>query len=307
MTVEKGIGKAVDSNPPDCDIHLKIEPSFRSTEHRGDGKLSILENTPPVEDAGLASVDLVLSLIEKLAGSARPRGVSDLAREMGISKARAHRHLRALTQHGYVLQDAATERYEIGVKLLALGEAVRDRFDVLSATRPEMGRLRDETGQTVTVSSLIEHQVIVLELLQGRTLVEFGVRPGSALDFHASAHGLVALAFGPPQLLERALARPLKTYTPSTLTDPARLIAEIEQVRRQSWATAADQLLVGVNALAAPVFDFRQEWRGSIAIVGSTQFIAARPEAAQLEQVTGAAAEASRRLGHGKLKRGNAS
>lgn len=248
-------------------------------------------------ESGLASVDLVLSLIELLAGSARPRAMSDIAREMGISKARAHRHLRALMQHGYVLQDPDTERYEIGVKLLALGEAVRHRFDVLGATRPEMGRLRDETGQTVTVSALVDNAVVILELLPGKTLVEFGVRPGATLDFHASAHGHVALAFGPKGLLERVLSRKLKTHTPSTLTDPAKLAAEVEKVRRRGWATAADQLLVGVNALAAPIFDYRGDWRGSLAIVGATQFIPADPAPEQLAQVTGAAAEASRRLG----------
>ncbi len=226
---------------------------------------------------------------------------------MAISKTRAHRHLRALTRHGYVVQDADTERYGIGVKLLALGEAVRGRFDIMAAARPEMGLLRDETGQTVTVSTLVEQRVVVLDLLQGRTLIEFGVRPGATLDFHASAHGLIALAFGPPSLLEQVLSQPLKAWTPLTLTDPARLIAEIAQVRDQGWATAADQLLVGVNALAAPVFDFRGDWRGTIAIVGSTQFIRSWPEAGQLARLTTAATEASSRLGfdpqhHGKSR-----
>jgi DNA-binding IclR family transcriptional regulator len=249
------------------------------------------------DDGSLASVDLVLSLIELLAHSGRTWGVTDLAREMGLSKARAHRHLRALVQHGYVVQDRETERYEIGIKLLTLGEAVRHRFDVVSATRPEMGWLRDETGQTVTVSTLIENAVTVLELLPGRTLIEFGTRPGSTLDFHASAHGLVALAFGPEHLLERVLSAPLKAYTGQTLTDPSAVLAEVNKVRRQRWATAADRLMVGVNALAAPIFDYRNEWRGTIAIVGSTQYIAGDPSPRQLSQVVGAAAEASRRLG----------
>jgi len=137
----------------------------------------------------------------------------------------------------------------------------------------------------------------VLELLQGKTLVEFGVRPGSTLDFHASAHGLVALAYGPPQLLETVLSKPLKAWTQATLTDPAKLKAEVETVRRRRWATAADRLLLGVNALASPIFDYRNEWRGSIAIVGATQYIDAQPAARQLAQVVGAASEASRRLG----------
>jgi DNA-binding IclR family transcriptional regulator len=251
----------------------------------------------PHDESNLASVDLVMRLIELLAHSGRPWPMSDIAREMGISKARAHRHLRSLLQHGYVMQDRQTERYEIGIKLLILGEAVRHRFDVVSATRPEMGWLRDETGQTVTISTLVDDAVVVLELLPGRTLIEFGTRPGATLDFHASAHGLVALAFGPERLLERTLASPLKAYTTHTMTEPSKVLAEVNKVRRQRWATAADRLMVGVNALAAPVFDYRNEWRGSIAIVGSTQYIAGDPSPRQLSQVVGAAAEASRRLG----------
>ncbi|HTW36773.1 MAG TPA: IclR family transcriptional regulator [Rhizomicrobium sp.] len=259
--------------------------------------MGLIERTAPHEEPGLASVDLVISLVELLASSKRSHAMSDIARQMGISKARTHRHLRALMQHGYVLQDRATERYEIGTKLLALGEAVRDRFDVLAAARTEMSKLRDETGQTVTVSTLIENAVVVLELLRGKTVVEFGVRPGSTLDFHASAHGLVALAFGPSHLAEQVLARPLKAWTPSTPTDPAKLKKLIDKVRAQRWATAADQFLVGVNALAVPVFDYRDAWCGTIAIVGPTQFICATPSKEQLRQVSAAAAEASRRLG----------
>ena len=232
--------------------------------------------------AGLASVDLVLDLMERLAASPRPRGVSDLARDLGISKARAHRHLRALVQRGYVRQDPESERYEIGIKLLSLGESVRERFGVLEAMRPEMAALREATGQAVTASALVEGAVTVLEMLPGRTLIEFGVRPGARLELTSSAQGLIALAFGPPALM--ALA-------------DAALAGEVEAVRRRGWATAADKVLVGVNALAAPVFDHRGELRGALAIVGSSQLIAAVPTDDQIAEVTRAADEASRRLG----------
>ncbi len=240
-------------------------------------------------EAGLASVDLVLDLLESLAASPRPRGVSDLARELAISKARAHRHLRALVERGYVRQDAETDRYEIGVKLMVLGEAVRERFGALGAMRPEMSRLREATGQAVTASALVEGAVTVLEVLQGRTLIEFGIRPGARLDFRASAHGLVALAFGPPALLEAA--------APAEAADRAALLAEVDKVRRQGWATAADRVLAGVNALAAPVFDHRGALGGALAIVGSSQLIAAEPTGDQIAAVLGAASEASSRLG----------
>jgi len=255
-----------------------------------------LVDSPPAPP-DLESVDLVLRLLEHLAASRQPRGVSEVARELGISKARAHRHLRALVQRGYARQDGGGEGYEIGVKVLALGEAVRDRFDVAAAIRPCMAPLREATGLAVTASVLVEGAVTVVEMLQGKTLIEFGIRPGSRLDFHASAHGLIALAFGPPALLDDVLSRPLTAWTEHTITDPAAVRRHVETVRARGWATAVDAVQIGVNALAAPVFDHRGDWRGAIALVGATQFIPDTPSDEQIAHVKGAAATASRWLG----------
>ena len=251
---------------------------------------------PPVT-SDLESVELVLRLLEVLAVSTEPRGVTDLARELAISKPRAHRHLRALVQRGYARQDPRTEGYEIGIRVLALGEMVRDRFDAVGAMRPAMAPLREATGLTVTASAIVGEEVIVLEMLQGRTAIEFTVRPGSSLALHASAHGLVALAFGPPALMNALLDKPLSAFTDRTLTDPEILRAEIARIRQQGWATAVDAVQVGVNALAAPVFDHRGACRGAIALVGATQFIPETPFDRQVELVMGAARDASLRLG----------
>jgi DNA-binding IclR family transcriptional regulator len=243
------------------------------------------------------TVDLSLRLLERLADAREPAGVSELAREFGSSKATVYRHLQALAKHGFVSQDPATQRYQAGVKLFILGERLRDRFDVLAGARKEMAPLRDETGQAVTVSALVEDQVLVLELLQGRTIVEFGTRPGTVLDLHASAHGKVALAFGPADLAERSLGRPLKPWTPQTIRTRPALERAVAQVRARGWATAPNEVLPGVNALAAPIFDHRGAYAGAIAIVGSTQYIAATPTSQQVALVTGAAQRISRELG----------
>jgi DNA-binding IclR family transcriptional regulator len=258
--------------------------------------LDVLD-APPSTGPELESVDLVLRLLELLAVSPHPMGVTEVARELAISKPRAHRHLRALVGRGYARQDPRTDGYEIGIRLLTLGEQARERFDVMGAIRPAMAPLRSATGLAVTASALVGDEVVVLEMLHGTTLIEFGVRPGSKLDLHASAHGLVALAFGPPSLLDLALSTPLQAWTARTLTDPAALRAEVERVRRLGWATAVDAVQVGVNALAAPVLDHRGVCRGAIALVGATQFIPAAPDEAQVDLVVQAAADASRNLG----------
>jgi IclR family acetate operon transcriptional repressor len=263
----------------------------------GTSLLVLAELRPAASGSELESVDLVFRLLELLADTRQPLGVSEIASVLDISKPRAHRHLRALVQWGYGRQDPRSDGYEIGVRVLALGEQVRERFDVVAAIRPLMEPLRNATGLAVTASALVGDEVVVLEMMQGSTLVEFTVRPGSRLDLHASAHGLVALAFGPPRLLEATLAGPLRAWTEHTLADPAALHREVLKVRRQGWATAVDAVQIGVNALAAPVFDHRGVCRGAVALVGASQFIPAEPSASQVELVTSGAISASRSIG----------
>ena len=59
----------------------------------------------------------------------------------------------------------------------------------------------------------------------------------------------------------------------------------------------ASEVIEGVNALAAPVFDHSARMVGSIAIVGATQYIPPEPARAQIEAVVGAAQRISRALG----------
>src|SRR4030095_13093242 len=156
------------------------------------------------------TVDLSLRLLERLATLREPVGVSELAREFAASKATVYRHLQTLMLHGFVRQDATTMRYAAGIKLFILGERLRERFDILPVAREDLARLRDETSQPATLTTLVEDQIVVLEVLQGHAIVNFGTQAGTVLDLHASAHGKVALAFGPEGLLQRCIARELK-------------------------------------------------------------------------------------------------
>src|ERR1700752_886719 len=69
-----------------------------------------------------ATTDLSLRLLERLAVSREPLGISDLAREFETSKTKVYRHLQTLARHAFVRQDGATRRYEAGIKLFMLGE-----------------------------------------------------------------------------------------------------------------------------------------------------------------------------------------
>jgi DNA-binding IclR family transcriptional regulator len=249
------------------------------------------------QGSGTETLDLALRLLDRLARSNEPVGVSELAREFGSSKATVYRHLKTLLKHEFVQQDETTTRYAAGIKLLVLGERLREQFDILHVARDDLAKLRDETGQPATLSMLVENKVVVLDVLQGQAIVNFGTQVGTVLDLHASAHGNVALAFGPESLMSRVLAKPLKQLTPQTITTPAALQRAIAQARARGWAVAPNRVLQGVNGLAAPIFNHRKAYAGAIAIAGSIQYIPATPPPAQVRSVTQAAERISRKLG----------
>jgi IclR family transcriptional regulator, acetate operon repressor len=254
---------------------------------------------PKSDTTGIATetVDVSLRLLEFLARAPEPIGVSDLAREFDASKATIYRHLQALARHDFVRQDAATSRYSVGIKVFILGERLRERFAVLPVARDEMTRLRDETGAAVTVSTLADEQVVVLEVIQGHSIINFGTLPGTVLDLHASAHGKVALAFGPQDLLERCLSKPLKAWTSQTISTRPALERAIAQVKLRGWATAPNQVLQGINGLAAPIFNHANVFVGAIAMAGTVQTVPGSPSAEQIKAVTRAATQISRNLG----------
>lgn len=243
------------------------------------------------------TLDLALRILEFLAGQGQPVALTSIANTFSASKATVYRHLQGLARHGFVRRDEVTGRYAVGVKLMVLGESARSHFEIVGVARKELMKLRDTTRQAISLCSLIDGELVVLDLVHGHTLVEFATRPGTRFDLHASAHGKVWMAFGPQDLLKQVLSRPRKTWTPQTLTDPKAIENEVRLVRKRGWSTAPNQVVTGVNTIAAPVFDHSSRLVGSIAIVGSTQFIPDRPTEALVGEVLDAAQRISSALG----------
>jgi DNA-binding IclR family transcriptional regulator len=259
-------------------------PSSRSASARPSGRA---ESAP---SRGTGTLDLALRLLEHLAHRSQPASLGVLAKTFSASKATVYRHLQALREQGFVHQDEHSGDYEVGIKLVVLGEAARGRFDIVRAARDELIALRDATRQAATVCSMVQDALVVLDLIQGHTVIEFGTRPGTRLALEASAHGKVWLAFASDTPTAQALARvPAGRAT--------ALAQELARVRKRGWATAPSEVVDGVNALAAPVLDHSGRITGSVAIVGATQFIPPEPARAQIDAVVGAARRISGALG----------
>jgi len=247
---------------------------------------------------GVQAVVYALNILEFLADRGAAVGVTELAQRFSTTKSRMHRHLRTLTQAGYLVQDSDTDRYGVSTRLIALGRAVGGDFDLTAAARDVLRDLRESLGHSVALSRFEHDGVSIVATLASKSVVEIGVKPGAVLDFHASAQGKILLAFGDAALRESFLAKPLVQLTPSTITDVRRLRRELQQIRSRGWADAPNEVVIGLNGLAAPVFDGGGACISAVAIVDSVQFITAKPTKRQIKGVVDAARQISAKLGY---------
>lgn len=244
------------------------------------------------------STQVAFLLIEEMAAIGGPVELKELAGRLGMPKPRVHRFLKTLQTLGYVLQDAATERYRLSLKLYHLGQALADQTELLTEARPQMIRLRDATNQTVTLSIVEATGMRVLDIVRAHSPVEIVTRPGALLDFHSSAQGKLALAFGSAEHWSVVRAGPLRKWTAHTNTSIAELEAQVERVRARGWAEAPEETLAGVNALSAPVMDVNGQFAATITLAGPMAAIPSPPGPDQIELVREAAMTISVNLGY---------
>ncbi|WP_407493016.1 IclR family transcriptional regulator [Pseudooceanicola sp. MF1-13] len=252
----------------------------------------------PEKTDTIQSVAMALQVLETLANANGDMGVTALASALNTTKSRIHRHLRTLVSLGYISQSEQTERYRIGSRLIALGRAASGSADFTSVAMPHMRDLRDETGQAVSLGQVEEGGIRILNTLHGTMQIEVGVRPGSLLGFHNSAQGKVVLASVPAARREELIPATIAKATDFTITDHAALIRHIEDVAAQGYATAPNETMLGLNALACPIFNAEGEPVITIAIVSLTQYIGTPPDPAQIAAVKTAAARISAELGY---------
>ena len=240
------------------------------------------------------------AIVEYMADHGRDIGVSDIARALDVGRPLVFRHLRTLVELGYAAQDPVSEKYALTSRLFHLGQAVADQIDFLAAARRVMPDLAQAVKLAVSVGQVETRGVRILDLLRYRSSIEISTPPGTLFDFATSAQGKVALAFS-PGLWDRLYgAKASKAPTALQPHDLSRLKAEVDAVQQQGWAASTQEVLIGINALSAPIFDGRGLLAGTIAIVGSAQALPDKPDTTTIAELVSAAKKISEQLGYRK-------
>lgn len=234
------------------------------------------------KSSNVRAADTCLRILQEVAFAELPQGVTQIAGKVGIVKGAVHKHLHTLIEHGMIVQDPVTSLYRLGPKIWLMGQKAPDGQALSEIAQPLMQTARDELGLAVVLSVPTPKSAFVLATLRSNQPIDIGVRPGSELQLHSSAQGKVFLAFGPADLWEQ-LDTSLEAVTPKTTTDIGKLKKDIQRVRELGYSVAPEESLLGINALAAPIFSANRTLVGSIGLIGSIQHLSAEPTPRQLE------------------------
>ncbi|MEW6566928.1 MAG: IclR family transcriptional regulator [Chloroflexota bacterium] len=231
----------------------------------------------------------------------RPRTLTQLSEELGMSSSTTFRLLATLSAHSLVERDRSDGKYRLGLAVLEMARSYFEGNDLRRIALPELERLRDRTGETVHLGILDEMQVVYLEKLHGHHAIGLmSSRVGGRSPAYCTGLGKVLLAHANPERVRRHFeAQGLKRYTPKTLRSVAELMRHLERVRAQGYALDDGEHEPEVRCVAAPVFDLNGEVVAAVSVSGPGPRMDPLESQLQLiEQTQRAARAISVRLGH---------
>ena len=92
-------------------------------------------------------------------------------------------------------------------------------------------------------------------------------------------------------------AHPLPQFTANSITDPQQLLARIDETAREGTGFDHEEYLVGVNAVAAPIYGIGDALVGLLWIVGFASRFDDEALASAAHQLRNEVADVSRLLG----------
>lgn len=211
-----------------------------------------------------------LEVLEALARSDDSRGVSSLARELGLTRSNVHRTLQTLCAAGYVRKNEASGEYECTMKIPKLAAGILGRVDLKRVAEPYMEAVAAVTQETVHLSVLEDTDVFYVHKIDSPQPVRAYSEISGRAPAYCVATGKALLAFQEESYLKRFGER-LASHTPRTIATRAELKRELAQVRQQGYAINRGEWRETVGGIAAPIFDAARRPLAAIGISGPVE------------------------------------
>jgi len=232
------------------------------------------------------------------ANSVEPKlGVTQIANQLGLSKAVVHRILSALVNKSFIEFDPASRRYSLGPIIMSLGLTYLQKLDVRNVASPELAKLSHGTNETTTLSVRTGPNRVYVDQVTPAREVLMSVKVGVPYPLHAGASSKAFLAFLPPDEIARYLENPLAKVTVDTVTDRRKLRRELAQIVERGWASSIGERQIGAGSVASPILNYQNYPIAVVSVCGPADRMVLEMDACA-KKLTASASRISHQMGH---------
>ncbi|MBP9906028.1 MAG: IclR family transcriptional regulator [Rhodoferax sp.] len=240
-------------------------------------------------------IERMFTLLDVLASREQAMPLKEISEKAGLHPSTTHRILNDLATGRFVDRPQAGN-YRLGMRLLELGNLVKNRLNVRDAALEPMRELHRITQQPVNLSMRQGDEIVYVERAYSE---RSGMQVIRAIGGHAPLHltsvGKLFLAADDAQKIRMYASRTgLSGHTKNSLTQLANLERELAKVRRDAFATDNEELELGVRCMAAGIYDDQGKLVAGLSISAP----ASRMEEAWLPKLRATAEQISRSLGY---------
>jgi len=211
---------------------------------------------PASETSPATAVERALNILEAAAQRREGLTNAEISRKLGIPKSSASYILRTLEKRGYLRRELETGRYRLGLKILSLGGDAQANLDIADLALPFLRVLGEKIRMTVHLAVLDQGEAVYIEKVEAPGFFKVNTWVGRRMFLHSTSVGKCLLAWLPKNEIETIVKQQgLKKRTPKTITSIAKLLADLEQVKRSGYAVDDEENSLGARCLGAPIFD----------------------------------------------------
>ena len=222
-------------------------------------------------------LDRYVAMLEAIA-SAPDANLSELAALCGLPFSSAHRVLHTLVRSRLVVPaDGKRGEYALGPRLLRLLHSGLDEAWLRIKGQQAIDELAEELDDTCFINKLIGKDVVTVAWAAPDHQARGFLVPGITQPLHASASAKAILAYQPVAFIRKVMPDRLPKLCTATKTKLSEIVAELEQVRAQGFATCWNEYEAGVGAIACPVLVPDAEVIYSVGVTGLMDRMSRQP------------------------------
>lgn len=214
----------------------------------------------------LSSLARGLFLLESFTMDRPFLSLTDLARITGISKGGVQRITHTLMELGYLERDNS-KLFRLGPKMVGIGFTVLASLDIREVAYPYMKELSDRAGLTVNLSILDRTEIIIIERVEKKKVIDLNLRVGTRLPAYCTAAGKAILAFLSEDQREKIVAQMvMKKLTKHTILDQNILLKHLQEIKQSGYSFNNQELTLISRTVGAPLFSLDGQVVGAVSI-----------------------------------------